>query len=296
MALEFIGDIRFWQGECEASIAYYRRAEDHATRAGARRYEVAARHSICLALTQGLTPADDVIAELESMLREHTGDRVFLFKTQRFLAMMHAFGGRFDRARVYAGHAIETARELGMDVDLAGGSLRDAATVATLEGDLDLAERYLREAVEILQRIGDRGHLDSVAPALALVLLHASGREPEALEIAGLADGVLENDVDAQVLMRSAKAIALSRLGQMEEAMAFAQDAVARAWSTEYALLRAQSQEALAEVLRRAGRAAEAAEALERAIGVHVAKGNIVSAEGDRRALAALRASADVPE
>ena len=296
MCLDFIGDVRFWQGECAAAIGIYRQAEEHAKRGGAVRNATKTRHSICLALTQGLTPAKEVIAELESMLREHEGDRVLLFKTQRFLAMMHAFGGDFDRARVFARQGIEMARELGMDVDLAGGNLRDAATVATLEGDLDRAESYLREGVEILQRIGDRGHLDSVAPALALVLLKTRGREREALEVAALADGVLENDEDAQVLRLSAKAIALGRLGELEEALTLALDAVARASSTEYVLLRAQSQEALAEVHQSAGNFAEAAEALERAIGEHESKGNIVSAEAARRTLVELRAAADVSE
>jgi len=296
MSLEFLGQVRFWAGECAAAIGYFRRAEEHAKRGGAARYEVQARHAISLALAQGLTPAKEVIAELESMLREREGDRVLLFKVQRFLAMMHAVGGDFDRARFFARRGIEMARELGMDVALAGGNLRDAATVATLEGDLEGAESYLREAVEILQRIGDKGHLDSVAPALALVLLKTSGREEEALEMVALADGALENDVDAQVIRLSAKAIALSRLGELEEALLVARHAVARASATEYAFLRAQSQEALAEVLRKAGRASEAAEALERAIGEHDAKGNIVSAEAARRALVELRAAADVSE
>ncbi len=293
LALDFIGDIRFWAGDCAAAIDYYRRAIEHAERADARRYAGDTRHSICLALEQGLTPAEQVISELETMQRERQGDRVFRFKTARFLAVMHAVRGRFDRAREYAEHAMDTSRELGLQVDLAGGSLRDAAAVALLEGDLDTAERYLREAVGILQKIGDRGHLDSLAPDLALVLLRTPGREDEALEVASLADGALENDVDAQVRHRSAKAIGLARLGRTDEAQAFARDAVAQAWSTEYCFLRALSQEALSEVLRLSGRMAEAADALDRAIGAHEAKGNIVEAERDRRALAELRAAAE---
>ena len=296
MSLDFMGDVRFWAGDCAAAIGYFRRAVEHAKRGGAARYEGESTHSICLALTQGLTHAKEVIAELESTLREREGDRVLLFKTQRFLAMMHAFGGEFDRARAFARQGIDMARELGMDVDLAGGNLRDAATVAQLEGDLEGAERYLREAVEILQRIGDRGHLDSVAPALALLLLKTPGREREALEVVALSDSALENDVDAQVLRLSAKGIALGRLGEVEEALALTRDAVAQAWSTEYALLRAESQEALADVLQSAGNFAEAAEALERAIAEHESKGNIVSAGSDRQALVELRAAADVSE
>jgi class 3 adenylate cyclase/tetratricopeptide (TPR) repeat protein len=296
LAFGFMGDIHFWQGECGTAIDHYRRSTFHAKRGNATRLEAESYRSIALALAQSFTPCDQVIGELTSIVRETEGERVMLLKMQRFLALMHAMLGRLDTARDLARQGIETARELGLEVDLAGGNLRDAAEVEQLAGDFAQAERYLREAAEILKRVGDRGHLDSVAPDLALTILRTPGREAEALEIAAIADNALEGDADAQVRARSAKAIALARLGRVAEAEAFARDAVARAEPTEYVLLRALAHEALAQVLRLIGRAEEAEASLAKAIEAHEAKGNIVGAERDRRALIELRASAHVSE
>ncbi|MFY9588699.1 MAG: adenylate/guanylate cyclase domain-containing protein [Actinomycetota bacterium] len=296
IGFNFIGDLRFWLGEVAAAIDLYRRAGAHASRANAPRLEAQTRHFICLALAEGLTPSGDVIAQLEAMLREREGDRVLRAKAARYLGLMYAMRGDFDRARHFEQEGIEIARQLGLDVDLAAGNLRKGAEVADLEGNLERAETYLREAVEILQRIGDRGHLDSVAPDLALVILQTPGREREALEVVALADEAYESDADAKLRWASAKSIALARLGQTEEAEELARLAVSRAWATEYIGLRTISQEALAEVLRATGRFGEAADALERAIEAHEGKGNLVKAERDRRALQELRAAADVSD
>ncbi len=45
MCLGFIGDVRFWQGECAAAIDIYRQAEEHAKRGGAVRDAMKTRHS-----------------------------------------------------------------------------------------------------------------------------------------------------------------------------------------------------------------------------------------------------------
>jgi tetratricopeptide (TPR) repeat protein len=200
--------------------------------------------------------------------------------------------GRFSEARALLSEAKEASRELGMETELASGLLRNSAEVEVLAGDLAAAETELRQAVEILERIGDFGHLASVAPDLAFVVLAAEGREREALEIIDLgAANMLEDDVDAQVRARAARAVALGRLGDVGGAERLARDAVKRGWATDYPALRAISLEALAEVFHGAGRDDEAEAALEKAIAVHDAKGNIPAAETDRRLLAERRAA-----
>jgi len=257
--------------------------------------EIYGSTSIIQFLAVGLTPAAEVIGEIDAILEEYGDDPIVWLRTRRYLSMMHAIGGNFDEARRLAAQGTARARELGMEGVLASGYLRDAADIAMLTGELVEAERHLREATEILQRLGDRGHLDSVAPNLAWVLLATPGREQEATDALALAHPIAD-DADAEVRFRATTAVLLAQQGSLSEAEELARDAVERAWRTEYVDLRTLSQEALAKVLVLAGRSAEAATALERAIAVYEAKGNIVAADSCRRAVAELEAAADVPD
>ena len=162
--------------------------------------------------------------------------------------------------------------------------LRTSAEIAYRTGDLELAEGDVRRGVEILKRIDDKGHLASVAPDLARILLADPGREKEALDAAQLGEDVsIEDDVDAQVRGRAAKGRALFRLGDETEGERLVRDAVDRGWRTDYFKLRAIPLEALGEILRLSGRSDEAAEAFGRAIAVYEAKGDVVSANLVRR-------------
>jgi hypothetical protein len=86
---------------------------------------------------------------------------------------------------------------------------------------------------------------------------------------------------------------AMARRGQLDEAERLARRSVERASATDYEDLRSLAQEALAEVLTRAGRTKEAAQALRAAVAVHEAKGDVVSAEATRMRLAHLEAGAE---
>ena len=291
-ALLMYGSVLFWAGRCDDAVGFFERAVDHARRAGERHLELKAIDHTCIAIEQGMTPAAEGISRIERLLEGYQSERVLWARTRRFVGSLEASRGRFSEARALLREGQETTREMGMEVNLAAGQMRNSATVEYLAGDLAAAEDQLRQAVEILERIGDMGHLASVAPDLALVLLAAGGGEDEALRFAEMgAEALIEDDVDGQVRVKAAKAVALGRMGRHAEAEGLARDAVARAWRTDYAELRALSLEALAEVLHLTGRREEAAEGLERAISVHEEKGNVVSAEADRRLLAERRAA-----
>jgi len=178
------------------------------------------------------------------------------------------------------------ARQLGLTLDLGAGFKRSAGVVAMLSGDPPAAEAALREGFETLQRIGDVGHQVSVAADLALVLLEMNGREHEVLALADTHERLMiEDDVDAVVRWDAARARAVSRFGDAAEAERLARRSVERAWATDYQDLRSLSQDALAEVLLVSGRTEEAAEALTKAVAVHEAKVNVVSAAAIRKKL-----------
>jgi tetratricopeptide (TPR) repeat protein len=289
----YMGTIEVWAGRCEAALQRFEEALAAATRVGDRRLAFSASHWIGLALAQGPTPVDEAIERIETLVRNNAGDRMFRWQTDRYKIELLAMREGFVEARALADEEIEFAVDMGLEgPPLAAGLLRASGEEAYRSGHLDRAEADLRRAVEILVRIGDKGHLASVAPDLARVLLALPGREAEAVEVLELGErSAIEDDVDAQVRLRAVRARVLSRRGEHVEAESLARDAVDRAWKTDYPILRGISLDTLAEVLERTGRVLEATEALERAITVHEAKGDVSSANRDRRAMAELRSA-----
>ncbi len=280
-ALRYRAIIDVWAGQMAVAIDRFERSIEAATRTGDRRAAKEAWHWLALAMTEGATPVDEAIERIERNFEEVGSTS---WRQIHRLADLRSMRGDASTARAHVAHAIQRAEEMGMELDLAGGMLRASGDVAYRAGDLELAERELRRAVEILQRIDDKGHLASVAPDLARVLLATPGRESEALSAAQLAeDSSIEDDADAQVRWRSQKGRALFRLGQEAEGERLVRDAVERGWRTDYFKLRAVPLEALGEILQRSGRADEAADAFGRAITAYEAKGDAVDADLVRR-------------
>jgi class 3 adenylate cyclase/tetratricopeptide (TPR) repeat protein len=265
-----------WAGQTAVAVGRLEKSIEAAKRAGDRRTWSEAWHWMILALTEGSTPADEAIERIERHFEEIGSTS---WRQSHRLADLRSMRGDLSAARELIAHAIQRAEEMGMEVDLAGGMLRASAEIAHRAGDLARAERDLHRAVEILRRIDDKGHLASVAPDLALKLLMTPGREDEVLEATKLGeDSSIEDDVDAQVRWRSAKGLALFRLGQEAEGERLVRDAAERGWRTDYFKLRAIPLEALGEILQRSGRPDEAAGAFERALAVYEAKGDVISA------------------
>ncbi|MFN2590357.1 MAG: AAA family ATPase, partial [Actinomycetota bacterium] len=287
-ALKLMGEIAFWGGHCTEAVGLFERAIGHARRAGDRRLELAITSGAVLALDQGPTPVDAAIERIEAFLRHHEDDRIFRCRTRRSLAALAAMQGRFDDAWSILAEGKDLARELGLTVELAAGLERTGGEIAVMTDDFRAAERELRRAVETLRRVGDKGHLGSVGPDLARVVLEDTGREEEAIELAHLGIDWMIDDVDAQVRAHAAKARAVARLGETEEAERLARYAVSRAMATDYVSLRTLSHEALAEVLEATGRTEEAADAVRRAATEYEAKGAVVLAARMRRKLEAL--------
>ena len=82
----------------------------------------------------------------------------------------------------------------------------------------------------------------------------------------------------------------LSSRGEHARAEALGREAVDLVEPIDLLLLKGTVYDALGEVLARAGKIDEAAAVLERAVGVHEQKGNVVSARRSRAVLDGLRA------
>jgi tetratricopeptide (TPR) repeat protein len=167
------------------------------------------------------------------------------------------------------------ARELGDQVALAA-VFRDAGHVEMFAGDPVSAEAVDRRGFEILEQIGDHGHLASAAPDLGDAI-YAQGRYDEAAAIADYAERLtIEGDVDAQIRGTQLQAKVLARRGRSDEAVALAGEAVRMAAGTDYLELHAHALLGQAEVLRLLGRTSDAASALGDALELLRRKGNVV--------------------
>lgn len=192
--------------------------------------------------------------------------------------------GRFDTARALIAQGKALAGELGDQVALAA-VLRDAGNVEMRAGDPAAAERELRAGYEVLERIGDVGHLASSTPDLGEAV-YVQGRYEEAFALAEFAERItIKGDVDAEVRERRLRAKLLARRGRLDEAEALAGEAVREASGTDYLDMHAEALLSLVEVLRLAGREPEAGAAIRDAIDLYRRKGNVM---GEARAASLL--------
>jgi tetratricopeptide (TPR) repeat protein len=111
------------------------------------------------------------------------------------------------------------------------------------------------------------------------------GEAEEARLLTMAAEAAAEPDIPEQFLWRKARARVLAAQGAGEEAERLAREAVDLAARTDHLEEQADTLLALAEVLRRAGRPAEAATAVRQAVGLYEQKGNTVLAGRAREAL-----------
>jgi tetratricopeptide (TPR) repeat protein len=154
---------------------------------------------------------------------------------------------------------------------------RDAGLVEMRAGEPVAAEREARVGYEILDRIGDLGHLASAVPDLGEAV-YAQGRYDEAFELAELNQRItIKGDVDAEVRGGQLMAKALARRGEFDKAGALAADAVRLMADTDYVELQANTLMSQAEVLSLAGRKADAAASVREAIELYARKGNVVT-------------------
>jgi class 3 adenylate cyclase/tetratricopeptide (TPR) repeat protein len=273
-ARSLIGTIRFWQGRAALAEEDLERAIAHARRAGSRRQEADCLRWLALVISEGPTPADQGLRRLESVLAQGGGDRRVEASVTAKQGELEAMRGRFEPARKLITQAKSLVRELGDQVALVG-VLRDSGYVEMLAAEPTRAETELRNAYEILDRIGDVGHLSSIAPDLGDAV-YEQARYDEAFLLSEIAERItIQGDVDAEVRWRLLRGKTLARRGRLEEAEALAEEAVRLSSKTDYLDLHAHTLTGLGEILRLARREPDAASALREALDVHRRKGNL---------------------
>ena len=167
-----------------------------------------------------------------------------------------------DEGRLLVRRGRDGFRELGF-VLYAESSAHAEAVVELHMGDLDAAERVLREGSAVLEAVGETASLANQKGLLAWILAR-TGRADEALELAAQSSSIAAARV-AHAYWRRGRSLALAQLGRHDEALAVAREAVGVIADTGDMHSHAEMLENLAEVASLGGAEEEAHGALEQA-------------------------------
>ncbi len=257
-----------------------------ATEAGSRlvRYgqrcgdaRMAARGALSLAfsLLYGDTAVPEALAGCERLLADGLADRQVGALVRCKLAQLRAMAGDFDAARADYAAARAVLDDLGGGMHAASTSM-DLAVIELLAGAPQAAEAALRRDYQTLEAMGETFYLSTMASLLARAV-RDQGRDEESLALTRTAESIAaDDDVDAQVLWRCTRAPVLARSADADSAEALAREALGLAQGTDVVALRAEALAELASVLQITGRPGAAA-ALDEAVALYRAKGDVVS-------------------
>jgi class 3 adenylate cyclase/tetratricopeptide (TPR) repeat protein len=262
----------------------FERALPHAQAARDQRKVTEIRAGLCRVAALGSTPVDEAILRCRETLEHGTDNLLLHSEIDELLALLLAERGEFEEARELIAHARHTLDELGLG--LLGGGSQYGALVELLAGDPAAAEKELQGSYAQLEALGERSFLSTTAALLARAL-GDQGRLDEAERYASIsADSALGEDLASQVFWRGARARVLAARGD-PEAEGLAREAVELASGSDWLNLHADALADLGHVLHLLERPLEAKEPLEQALGLYERKGNLVSAQRTRAALAA---------
>jgi class 3 adenylate cyclase/predicted ATPase len=263
------------------------RALAHARRTGDEREELMALDALLWVTYSGSAHVGEVRRQIERVLARVGESSMPGFHALLMLAALRAMEGAADESR----RLFDRAKSIGEEMRLDWGPAITAIfseEVGLLLGDAEFAERELRAGYESLEAIGERGIRSTIATHLAEALYRLDRR----IDAECFADLSLElssrDDIASQARGRAVKAKLLAAKGDYEAAYRLAREAVRLSEDTDDLFMQGQVLMAQAEVLRLAGRDAEAIPVLQQAAEVSERKGNVVTAEEARACLAAL--------
>ena len=240
---------------------------------------------IAAALYWGPTPVGRGIRRCRDFVADSTLSHFGRAAILPFFGGLHAQAGALAAARTLVDEADRTFGELGAITTavVISGTVR--ADIELLAGNLEAAERTLRDQCAHLEAVDDRAHLAVRAAKLAETLFR-QGRLDEAREWAAVSRRTgASDDQSVQLVLGAVEAKLLARAGNIDDATARAEETVRLADSTDSLNLMASTRLALADVLWTAGPFSEAQRAVEEAIELFGRKGNEVGASQARSLL-----------
>jgi class 3 adenylate cyclase/tetratricopeptide (TPR) repeat protein len=294
LAWDVVTEVHALHGHGSAERAAAERGLLHAERARDERRQGHHRRARTATARHGSVHLDDVQEMIDDDLAwaRQTGNLWLEALGIAGSALVHAARGDAVKGKELAARSMSIVSDLGIGLF---PSKYLGSYVWWLTDDPVAAEAQLRESRDALVEAGEQGLLSLIAAHLAEAL-YRQGRYDEAEEMlsAAVAAGA-EDDVGTQLYVRFTQAKLLARNGQVAEAEALAAETVALGAETDYVDWRCDSLLALGEVLRLNGRPSEAAQAIQQALDLWIAKGNVMFASRARALLAGLDASASAP-
>jgi class 3 adenylate cyclase/tetratricopeptide (TPR) repeat protein len=262
----------------ERAYEYDRRAED-------QHYPQDDLIGVLASICFGLTPASLALTQGEEILERVQGHRGAEAYALCFLGQIRGMLGQREAAREMILKGVADRRELG---DFPGAAMARAEGlgyfVEMARGDWVAAEHELRQGFDELVSMGDKNYLALTAGWLAHCLYQLE-RYDEADECAALCErSAAKSWVAAQVVWRGARAKLLARGGDVGAGEALAREAVELALRTDRADTQTDALMDLAEVLRLAGRDADAVPVVADALRRYEAK-EVIPAAARARAL-----------
>jgi class 3 adenylate cyclase/tetratricopeptide (TPR) repeat protein len=286
---ELWGASHWRENRSENAGAMYRRAHEHAQKAGAEMLEAKLIGFMASAAFWGTTPAGEGARLCEGILTDPDQNRLATAKVLSFLAGFKAMLGDFVRARRLIQESREIARDLGLRLYLAH-SVQIPGIIEMLDGNYAQAEQDLLAGYNELKEMGERAHIPRAALDVAGAIL-AQGRLDDAEKLTQEArDEAAEDDIDAQVLWRIVLGSITARRGEAEAGQRFGREAVELASRTDNLFMHANAQVALGEVLSAAGKPDEARQAFTDALELYKAKGVVPAVDRTEKLLASLPA------
>jgi class 3 adenylate cyclase/tetratricopeptide (TPR) repeat protein len=256
--------------------SYHEHALEFADASGDRRARRSAIVGLCGALCLLPIPAGEAIGRVEELLAGARDDRVLEARVKLHLAHLYAMAGRSEEALETILESSEVLDELNDYSDWIGWI--NWANARELAGDRIGAEKGMIKTLSYFQELDVAPTAKQVSVALAFSYCD-DGRWEEAATL--VAQGrelpLLENPLRAAVRL-AAEARVAAHSGELDEAVATAERAVAVVDTAVYPNDRARIRLALAEVYRAAGRQADADAATAAALELYELKGNVAAA------------------
>jgi class 3 adenylate cyclase/tetratricopeptide (TPR) repeat protein len=274
-----------------AQLVALQEARRHALASGDTRRQIDAWNEVGGSMLFGRTPVGELLAFMDEELAWAQERGLAAVEADALLAGPYLYSrlGRFDEARDRLERSKAICRELGIAYGLAEAHMA-GAEMEMLAGDAEAAERELREAIRVATQMGASRYVALYRTRLAHVLV-TQGREEDALSELEQAREMYGE----MPLWMTARARVHARLGETDDAVRLAHEAVASVAGIGDITLQADTLRDLAEVLRAHGDLEAAAAALAEAIALHEEKGNVLPAERCRELLSTIAAGAPPP-
>ena len=286
-AWSILGSISWGQCRAIETGVAWRRSVDLFRRAGDQHMFGEYLSWLASVPTWGPTPCIDALRELDGLQAEADGSIGVGAQIASDASTLLWMIGEFDEGRRVSEEGHLQRSQLGRRIADAH-SAQNLGWLELMAGHPEEAERILGEAADVLWA------LDSVGPAQILSCMHAYAlyalaRYDEAERAAMKGWDPTGVDSAGNVYSLSVRGMVAARRGVFDEGEKLAREASAMIDQGDFINDQADARIALAEVLQLAGRAPEAAEAVQQALDRYRAKGNVTQSVMAEARLAELK-------